>query len=228
MTRPSEPLFSESIDGQLAPALRLGGANRVRAENTMVARPSAAWVFCDSAGSRTPAPVKGSDCRAILPHRESSTVGGLQRASTVTPSGLSPFWACCSGASAGCSVGDARPRCSRREHARLACDPRRRALGVDLGSRASRRPIGASSRRSRGPRPPRPVDNHQKARHSEHEERRPSIGGDPCCRFAKDEGRSSLGDERCVNLWERVPSLAPLHAGQELLEPQELATWCER
>lgn len=75
---------------------------------------------------------------AILPHRESSTVGGLQRASTVTPSGLSPFWPCFSGCSARRSVGDERPRRSRPEHTRLVRDPRRGALGVVLGSRASR------------------------------------------------------------------------------------------
>ena len=75
---------------------------------------------------------------AILPHRESSTVGGLQRASTVLPSGLSPFGPCFSGAFARCGVADERPRCSRRERACLVRDPRRGALGIDLGSRGPR------------------------------------------------------------------------------------------
>ncbi len=47
---------------------------------------------------------------------------------------LAPFF----GASARCGVGDERPRCSRRERARLVEDARRRALGTDLGPRGPR------------------------------------------------------------------------------------------
>ncbi len=71
-----------------------------------------------------------SSAGAILPHRESSTVGGLQKASTVMPSGLSPFLA----------LFFRGFRATRR----------RRRAGVVLSSRARASRLRPSARRSRG------------------------------------------------------------------------------